>query len=143
MSIYIGVIFLYTFINMARTQKYGIKFPFNIKSDDKTFIDLDTTRGEGIKSEIMHIIFTPMGQRLRKPLFGSKLIQFLFNPNDSQTWGDVVSEIKDMVRRNIPDCSLDDINVYEVNDGLGLVASIKYSVKENGTTRQYQIMTNL
>jgi hypothetical protein len=48
-----------------------------------------------------------------------------------------------MVKRNIPNCSLDDINVYEINDGLGLVASIKYSVSENGGTTQYQIMTNL
>jgi phage baseplate assembly protein W len=128
---------------MARTQHYGIKFPFNVKSDEKTFVDLDTTEGEGIKSQIMHLIFTPIGQRIRKPLFGSKLIQFIFNPNDNQTYGDVVSEIKDMVKRNIPNCSLDDINVYEINDGLGLVASIKYSVSENGGTTQYQIMTNL
>lgn len=128
---------------MARTQHYGIKFPINILSDEKTFVDLDMTVGEGIKSQIMHLIFTPMGQRIRKPLFGSKLIQFIFNPNDSQTFSDVVSEIKDMVKRNIPNCTLDDINVYEVDEGLGLVASIKYSVKENGTTTQYQIMTNL
>ena len=128
---------------MARTQKFGIRFPFNVKSDEKTFVDLDTTAGEGIKSQIMHLIFTPIGQRIRRPLFGSKLIQFIFNPNDNQTYGDVVSEIKDMVKRNIPNCSLDDINVYEINDGLGLVASIKYSVSENGGTTQYQIMTNL
>jgi phage baseplate assembly protein W len=128
---------------MARTQKFGIRFPFNVKSDEKTFVDLDTTAGEGIKSQIMHLIFTPVGQRIRRPLFGSKLIQFIFNPNDNQTYGDVVSEIKDMVKRNIPNCTLDDINVYEINDGLGLVASIKYSVSENGGTTQYQIMTNL
>lgn len=128
---------------MARTQKFGIKFPFNIVSDEKTFVDLDRTPGDGIKSQIMHLIFTPMGQRLRRPLFGSKLIQFLFSPNDSQTWGDVVSEIKDMIKRNIPNCSLDEIKVYEINEGLGLVASIKYSVIENGNTVQYQIMTNL
>lgn len=126
-----------------RTQKFGIRFPFNIKSDEKTFVDLDRTPGEGVKSQIMHLIFTPMGQRIRRPLFGSKLIQFIFNPNDSQTFGDVVSEIKDMVKRNIPNCSLDEINVYEINDGLGLVANIKYSVTENGSTTQYQIMTNL
>ena len=46
-----------------------------------------------------------------------------------------------MVKRNIPNCSLDDINVYEIDEGRGLVASIKYSVSENGRTTQYQIMT--
>lgn len=128
---------------MARTKHYGIRFPFNIKDDEGTFLDLDRTSGEGIKSQIMHIIFTPMGQRIRRPLFGSKLIQFIFNPNDSQTFGDVVSEIKDMVKRNIPNCNLDDINIYEADEGRRLVASIKYSVTENGNTSQYQIMTDL
>lgn len=128
---------------MARIQKYGVKFPFNIKDDERTFFDLDKTPGEGIKSQIMHLIFTPVGQRIRRPLFGSKLIQFIFSPNDGQTFGDVVSEIKDMVSRNIPNCSLDDINIYEMDEGRSLVASIKYSVRENGGTTQYQIMTNL
>jgi len=128
---------------MARTQKYGIKFPITVKSEEKTFFDLDNTAGEGIKSQIMHLIFTPIGQRIRRPLFGSKLIQFIFSPNDGESWGDVVSEIKDMVKRNIPNCNIDDINVYEVNEGLGLVVSIKYSVTENGGTTQYQIMTNI
>ena len=128
---------------MARTQKYGIKFPITVKSEEKTFFDLDNTAGEGIKSQIMHLIFTPIGQRIRRPLFGSKLIQFIFSPNDGESWGDVVSEIKDVVKRNIPNCNIDDINVYEVNEGLGLVVSIKYSVTENGGTTQYQIMTNI
>ena len=128
---------------MPRTQKYGIHFPITVKSDEKTFFDLDSTPGNGIKSQIMHLIFTPIGQRIRKPLFGSRLIQFLFSPNDSQSFSDVVSEIKDSVRRNIPNCVIDDIQVYEVNEGLGLVVSIKYTVTENGVITSYQIMTNI
>lgn len=128
---------------MAKTHRLGIRFPFNIKNEEGTFLDLDRTYGESIKSQIMHLIFTPMGQRLRRPLFGSKLIQFVFNPTDNQTFSDVVGEIKDMVKRNIPNCNIDDVNVYEVDEGRTLVASIKYSVNENGTTTQYQIMTNL
>lgn len=128
---------------MAKRQRYGIKFPFNVKGYDGTFLDLDRSYAEQIKSQIMHLIFTPKGQRLRKPLFGSSLIQYIFNPMDSQTEADVQGEIRDMIARNIPNCSLDDIKIYEENDGLGLVASIKYSVSNNGSTTQYQIMTNL
>ena len=98
---------------------------------------------DGIKSEIMHLIFTPVGQRLRKPKFGSKLIQFIFNPNDSQTWDDVVTEIRDMISSNIPQCSLNNINIYEVEGGRGLVADIQYSVSSNGVTVQDRIITDL
>ena len=72
---------------MAKEQKYGIMFPITVSSEDMTLFDLAHTRAEQIKSEIMHLIFTPKGQRLRNPNFGTRLIQFIFNPNDSETWG--------------------------------------------------------
>ena len=128
---------------MAKRQHYGIKFPITIESFENTFFDLNLNPLDGIKSQIMHLIFTPIGQRIRKPLFGSKLIQFIYNPDDSQTWDDVVREIRDMIARNIPDCNIDDIKVYEVEDGLGLIASIKYSVTQNGIEYKDEIITNL
>ena len=128
---------------MAKRQHYGIKFPITIESFENTFFDLNLNPLDGIKSQIMHLIFTPIGQRIRKPLFGSKLIQFIFNPDDSQTWDDVFREIRDMIARNIPDCNIDDIKVYEVEDGLGLIASIKYSVTQNGIEYKDEIITNL
>lgn len=132
----------FNFLHMAKTQKYGIRFPLNINAD-RTFFALDKTEGEMIKSEIMHLLFTPVGQRLRKPLFGSKLIQFIFSPNDQQTWGDVQGEIKRMVNENIPGCRIDDIQVYDINDGLGIVVKIKYSVERNGETNTYELMAKL
>lgn len=128
---------------MAKQQHYGIKFPITIESFENTFFDLNLNPMEGVRSQIMHLIFTPAGQRLRKPLFGSKLIQFIFNPNDSQTWDDVVREIRDMITANIPNCSIKDINVYEVEDGKGLIASIKYSVTVNDYEIEDEIITNL
>lgn len=128
---------------MAKRQHYGIKFPTTVGSFENTYVDLCQNPMDGIKSQIMHLIFTPVGQRLRKPNFGSKLIQFIFNPNDSQTWDDVVTEIRDMISSNIPECSLNEIQIYEVENGHGLVADIKYSVTSNGTTVNDRIITNL
>lgn len=128
---------------MAKRQHYGIAFPITAKSFEKTLLDLNLNEADGVKSQIMHLIFTPAGQRLRKPLFGSKLIQFIFNPNDSQTWGDVVREIREMISNNIPNCNINDISIYEVEDGLGLVADIKYTVEQNGVEYQDEIITEL
>ena len=128
---------------MAKSQRYGIKFPFNIKSLDNTFVDLNDNESDSIKSQIMHLIFTPVGQRIRKPLFGSRLIQFIFNPSDNQTWDDIVSEIKDMIKSNIPNCNLNNINVYESDKGLGLIAEIEYTVESNGENKSYKIITKL
>lgn len=129
---------------MAKFQKYGIKFPINVTSDDKTLFDLNNTRAESIKSKIMHLIFTPKGQRLRNPEFGTRLIQFIFDPDDSQTWGDVVSEIKETVSLWIPECNIQDIEIKDIEDGLTLLARIRYTLNErDGSTGIYEIITKL
>lgn len=128
---------------MAKQQKYGIRFPINVSSEDKTLFDLNYSRAEKIKSEIMHVVFTPKGQRIRQPDFGTRLIQFIFNPqNDS--WGDVVSEIKDTVKMWVPDCEVKEVEVKEVDNGLTLACRIRYTLNElDGTTRTYEIITKL
>lgn len=129
---------------MAKTQKYGIKFPINVSSEDMTLFDLSHTRAEQVKSEIMHLIFTPKGQRLRKPDFGTRLIQFIFNPDDSQSWGDIVSEIKETVKMWIPDCNITEVEVAEFEDGLTLYARIRYTLTEyDGSTGNYEIISKL
>lgn len=129
---------------MAKEQRYGIKFPINVSSEDMTLFDLSHTRAEQVKSEIMHLIFTPKGQRLRKPDFGTRLIQFIFNPNDNETWGEVVSEIKETVKLWIPDCNVQEVEVAEFEEGLTLYARIRYTLKEeDGSTGTYEIISKL
>ena len=92
----------------------------------------------------MHAVFTPQGQRLRRPEFGSKLIQFIFEPNDTQTYGDVIGEIKEMVSRSVPRCNLDNIDIYETDNGLGLLAKVSYTVQtETGENVSQSFITKL
>ena len=129
---------------MAKTQRYGIKFPFNIVSELNTLLDVNLTKDEKVKSQIMHVIFTQKGQRLRNPDFGTNLIQFIFNPNDVQTWDDVKFELKEDVKRWVPDCELSDVEVYETDNGRGLIARLNYSVREDdGTITSHELITNL
>ena len=129
---------------MGKTQKYGIKFPFNIVSDYKTLLDLNITKADRVQSQLMHLIFTQKGQRLRLPDFGTNLLQFIFNPNDLQTWDDVQFEIKESVKKWVPECELNNITIYETDNGRSLIAELKYSVTENnGTTTEHKLVTNL
>lgn len=92
----------------------------------------------------MHVLFTPIGQRLRNPNFGSNLIQFLFNPNENETFSDVMMTLKDIVKKWVPDCALENIIINETDNGLGLNATIRYSVKEDdGMLGVYEIQTPL
>lgn len=129
---------------MAKTKYYGIKFPIQIVSETGKCLDLNTTKAEMVKSELMHVLFTPIGQRLRRPTFGTNLIQFLFNPNENETFSDVMLTLKQTVKKWVPDCSLEDIIIVETDNGLGLNAQIRYSVMEDdGSTSLYEIHTPL
>lgn len=129
---------------MAKTQHYGIKFPIQITSVEGKCLDLNLTKAQMVKSQLMHVLFTPIGQRLRNPNFGSNLIQFLFNPNENETFSDVMMTLKDIVKKWVPDCALENIIINETDNGLGLNATIRYSVKEDdGMLGVYEIQTPL
>lgn len=129
---------------MSKTQYHGIRFPISINEETKTLFDLNFSRNEKVQSEIMHLIFTPLGQRLRRPDFGTRLIQYIFNPSDSQTWGDIVFEIKDCVRRWIPDCNVNDVQLTEIDNGFGLAVKIIYTLSnEDGSSATYEIVTKV
>lgn len=129
---------------MAKIRKYGIKFPITLVSGDGTLVDMNESELDSVTSDIMHTIFTPKGQKLRDQEFGTNLIQFIFNPSDGQSWGDIVMEIKSAVTRNVPNCSVEDIEIAESDDASEIYAKIKYDViAENGESRTYQIITRL
>ena len=126
---------------MARTQKYGIKFPIKIETK-KTLLDLNETRADEVKSQLIHLIFTPQGQKLRDPLFGTNLIKYLFSEmNNRLTWDDVIFEIKDKVKKFISNCEVQDVIPEQVGEeGEGLAVTIKYTVQEiDGTIKGYEL----
>ena len=129
---------------MAKTQHYGIKFPIQIVSEERKCLDLNLTKAQMIKSQLMHVLFTPLGQRIRQPNFGTNLIQFLFNPNENETFSDVMPTLKQTIKKWVPDCALESIEMIETDNGLGLNAIIRYSVNEDdGTSSVYEIQTPL
>ena len=134
----------FIYVHMPKRQHYGIEFPITIISDERTLFDLCTSRADMAKSAITHCLFTPKGQRLRSPNFGSRLIQFIFNPSDNDSWGDVVAEVKDMINSWVPYCNLQDIQVVETDNGLGLRVVVKFTVQEeDGSVGEYEFSTNI
>ena len=66
---------------MAVKKYYGIKYPFSNDNDEEIYLDLDESYKDSIKSKVLHVLFTPKGQRLRDPNFGTDLIKyFIFSP---------------------------------------------------------------
>jgi phage baseplate assembly protein W len=115
---------------MALTQKYGIKYPFTLENDDELYMDLNTTREEALKSRLLHVIFTPKGQRLRNPDFGTDLIKYIFEQADETTFDRLRNDISQQVYKYVPDVSFKDISIYndEKSDN-GKIVIIHYAIK--------------
>lgn len=123
-------------------QFYNIRFPFTSKDKYGYFVDLDSDSQKAMKSDIMHVIFTPKGQKIRDPEFGTNLIKFIFNPNDNDSWSDVKNDIQEAVAKFVPNVKLSDIEVYEDKSN-GLVAKIQYEVDKGAFISQETIITKL
>ena len=64
-----------------------------------------------IKSLLIHVVFTPKGQRIRDPEFGTNLIRFLYEPNENETWESIKNEVIDVVSKYIGGIMIDEITV--------------------------------
>ena len=129
---------------MAVTQKYGIKYPFTTDNNDELYLDLNKTYGEGIQSQVLHIIFTPKGQKLRDPEFGTNLINYIFNPTDSTTFESIKTEISSQLSKYIPSIEFRDISVYnnEDNDN-SIVVFVEYGIKKGNKTEVTKVAVKL
>jgi phage baseplate assembly protein W len=129
---------------MAVTQKYGIKYPFTTDNNDELYLDLNKTYGEGIQSQVLHIIFTPKGQKLRDPEFGTNLINYIFNPADSTTFESIKTEISSQLSKYIPSIEFRDISVYnnEDNDN-SIVVFVEYGIKKGNKTEVTKVAVKL
>ena len=129
---------------MPKKQYNGIKYPFASVGEEKSFLDLNGNELDGVRSKIMHVIFTPKGQRLRKPNFGTDLIKYIFSQNESMIWNELKSEISTAVSSYVQNVSLDDIQVMaSEGDSHEVYVRIDYSVKNGGVKKSDSIVTKL
>ena len=115
---------------MARTQKYGIKYPFTLENEEGLFLDVNNSVADCIKSQLLHLLFTPKGQKLRDPEFGTDLIKYIFNPSDSETFNGIKTEITSQVSKYIPSIEFRDITLHKTEDGFNVIVIIEFGIKQ-------------
>ena len=129
---------------MSKRQYFGIKFPFTHNDYTKFFVDANMTEKDKVRSQIMHVIFTPKGQRIRDPEFGTDLIRYIFSPSDSESWEGIKNEIITSVQRYVPNVILNNIRVVQSDDERAeIFVRMHYSVKEGNVTVKDSIVTQL
>lgn len=100
---------------MAKKQYINIAFPL-AESNEGNFLKMTKTDSQAIKADIVHLLLTAKGERLYLPEFGLNLRKFIFEPQDAPTYEDIKREIKDTLKRYIPNLEVDSIDINDAED---------------------------
>lgn len=129
---------------MAKKQYFGIKYPFLRDDFQHFYVDVNNNTAEKVRSQLMHIVFTPKGQRLRNPEFGTDLIKYIFEQNDGTTWEAVKTEVSESVNRWATNIKINDIQVVKnENDEAEIYVRLDYSVIEGNKVTNDSIVVQV
>lgn len=129
---------------MAKKQFFGVKYPFLNDNENHFYVAANETLADKVKSQLMHIVFTPKGQRIRMPEFGTDLIKYIFDQNDNVTWESVKTEINESVSRWSNNISIRDISVVKnENDDSQVFVRIDYSVTEGNKVTNDSVVVEI
>ena len=129
---------------MAKTQRYGIRYPFTAENLENVYMDTNKSYSDSIKSQIVHVIFTPKGQKLRDPDFGTSLIDYIFGQKDDATFSLLKGEITTQINKYVPVAKFKDINIYtDENSENGVIVSLSYSIKVGNKTEDTTVAIKL
>jgi phage baseplate assembly protein W len=129
---------------MAKKQFFGIKFPFLADNTRGFYVAANENVADKVKSQLMHIVFTPKGQRIMKPEFGTDLIKFIFDQSDGMSWEAVKTEVSESVTRWASNINLRDIQVVKNEDDESQVfVRLDYSVTEGNKVTNDSIVVEI
>jgi phage baseplate assembly protein W len=95
--------------------KYGIDFPFR-NSTDGDYIKMTYDPEREVRANLIHLLLTRKGSRYFLPDFGTRLYQFIFDQNDSVTFDLIEEEIRDSVKKYIPNLDITKLEIMSAED---------------------------
>lgn len=116
---------------MANSRYINIRYPFQ-NSDTGFFLALNSTDALAIKSDLMHLLLTRKGQRLYNPDFGTDLLTFIFEPNDTKNLSDIKDSVSVSVKKYLPNLTITSLTVTPSEDSdYAAVIRLDYTISDN------------
>lgn len=98
---------------MATT--YGIDYPFR-NSTVGDYVSMTTTPEREVRADLIHLLLTRKGSRYFLPDFGTRLYEFIFEQNDSVSHNQIEDEVRESVKKYIPNLDINSITVTSAED---------------------------
>ena len=98
---------------MATT--YGIDYPFR-DSPKGDYLNMTEIPEKEIRANLIHLILTRRGSRYYLPDFGTRMYEFIFDQNDFVTHNLIEEEIREGVKKYIPNLEINSISIVSAED---------------------------
>jgi phage baseplate assembly protein W len=90
--------------------KYGIDYPFR-DSTKGDYIKMTETPEREVRANLLHLLLTKKGTRYYLPDFGTRIYEYIFEQNDTVTFNLIEEEIRDGVKKYIPNLDINSIKI--------------------------------
>ena len=127
---------------------YGVDFPFRDSLEGK-FVKMTASPEREIRANLIHLLLTKKGSRYFLPDFGTRLYQFIFDQNDAVTFNLIEEEIRDVVKKYIPNLEINKIDVMSAEDDPDQTRSLQENEDErlfrvsDSTTKPYTAVVKI
>jgi len=89
---------------------YGIDFPFR-DSQKGDFLSMTEIPEKEVRANLVHLLLTKKGSRYFLPDFGTRIYEYIFDQNDIITFNSIEEEIRDGVKKYIPNLDINSIDI--------------------------------
>lgn len=96
-------------------KTYGIDFPFR-DSVIGNYLRMTSSTEREVRANLVHLLLTKKGSRYFLPDFGTRLYEYIFDQNDIVTYNHIEDEIRDSVKKYIPNIDVKSITITSAED---------------------------
>jgi len=89
---------------------YGIDYPFR-DSSIGNYVKMTSTPEREVRADLIHLLLCRKGSRYFLPDFGTRLYEYIFDMNDVVSYNHIEDEIREGVRKYIPNLDINSIQV--------------------------------
>lgn len=94
---------------------YGIDYPFR-DSRRGDFLRMTESPEKEVRANLLHLLLTRKGSRYYLPDFGTRLYEYIFEQNDFVSYNLIEDEIRESIRKYIPNLDINSINIMSAED---------------------------
>jgi phage baseplate assembly protein W len=125
-------------LDLQKNIAIGVSLPFNGKG---VFNSTYTTKDQ-IKSNLVNLLLTDIGERVMNPNFGCNLKRFLFEGITSSNLELLVSSLENSIAMFVPEITVTNISVVPTTDSNLIDLTIDYYLNISQTPDQVTVQFN-